>query len=183
MAEKRSSRGTRAGFFGPYDLVTRQQFAKLILLTMAPRTRRSTRPHCMTPATSSTRARSSAPQASSTPYHYVAKSDTHGLTFGYPDGTFRPLGNITRQQVITMIVRAAHDTSTQPPSNWQGVLSYIDPEHGERIRIAEYNGLPTASSAAPRAGCLDGTPRQNATRGEVAQMLYNLLRILGVITQ
>ena len=40
----------------------------------------------------------------------------------------------------------------------------------------------TASSAARSAASMAGTPAQNATRGEVAQMLYNLLKVLGVVT-
>ena len=46
-----------------------------------------------------------------------------------------------------MIVRAASTVLQPPPSNWSGVLSYADPTHGENIRVAEYNGLLTASSA------------------------------------
>jgi hypothetical protein len=60
------------------------------------------------------------------------------------------------------------------------VLSYADREHGERIRTAEYNGLLAGIVGGTFGGLSGWDTRQNATRGEVAQMLYNLLGSLGV---
>ena len=179
MADKKIIEGYENGFFGPYDPVTRQQFAKLILLTMA-----QSNPQVYTPTLHDTcnfvdAGAIERTQGELYAYHHVARATRTGLTFGYPDGTFRPLGNITRQQVITMIVRAGSAVLETPPSNWQGVLSYIDPEHGERIRIAEYNGLTDDLVGGTWGGLSGWDPRLNATRGEVAQMLYNLLKKLG----
>jgi hypothetical protein len=111
------------------------------------------------------------------PYHYVAKAALTGLTQGYPDGTFRPLNNITRQQVITMIVRAGSQVLMPPPTDYQGVLSYADITHGQNIWLAEYNHL-LDGIVSPKGSLRGWDTRANATRGEVAQMLWNLLNKL-----
>jgi hypothetical protein len=170
-------------YFGTFDEVTRQQYAKMILLSMAawdPVVYSASFHDTLTFADAADIERKADDLY---PYYYIAKAARTGLTFGYPDGTFRPAGNITRQQVISMIVRAARDNFTEPPANWEGVLSYVDPEHGERIRVAEYNGLLNGIVGGTLGGLYGWDTRQNATRGEVAQMLYNLLRVLGVITK
>jgi hypothetical protein len=187
MAEKTIIEGYDPGdsrkptYFGTFDLVTRQQYAKMILLTMA-----AWDPVVYTPSfhdtlTFADAASIAKKQGDLYPYYYVAKAARTGLTFGFPDGTFRPEANITRQQVISMIVRAARDNFVQPPENWAGLLSYIDKEHGERIRMAEYNGLLDGITGGTLGGLYGWDTREYATRGEVAQMLYNLMKILGVV--
>lgn len=49
--------------------------------------------------------------------------------------------------------------------------------HGENRRIAEYNGLLDGITAL-RGSLVYWSVLKNATRGEVAQMLYNLLVML-----
>jgi hypothetical protein len=180
MADMGIIEGYETGYFGIDDLVTRQQYAKMILLTMA-----EWNPTIYTPSLHDTCTFADSASIEKIagelyPYHYIAKASRTGLTFGFPDGTFRPLANITRQQVISMIVRAAGTNLQTPPADWQGVLSYVDPEHGERIRIAEYNGLLDGIVGGSSGGLYGWDTRYYATRGEVAQMLYNLLGLLGV---
>ena len=108
-------------YFGTFDAVTRQQYAKMILLTMAawdPVVYSASFHDTLTFADAADIERK---EGELYPYYYIAKAARTGLTFGYPDGTFRPAGNITRQQVISMIVRAARDNFTEPPANWEGV--------------------------------------------------------------
>jgi len=178
MATKGIIEGYANGLFGPRDLVIRQQFAKLILLTMA-----ELNPAIYTPSFRDTCYFVDAAEIERTtgklyPYYHVARATRTQLTLGYPDGTFRPLANITRQQVITMIVRAGSSVLENPPGNWQGVLSYINVEHGERIRIAEYNGLLNGLVGGTWGGLAGWDTSLDANRGEVAQMLYNLLNRL-----
>ena len=77
-----------------------------------------------------------------------------------------------------MVVRAADrlapGTLATPGAAWTGVLSYADPTHGSNIKRAEFNGLLAGiqGPAGTLAGWLTG---DHATRGEVAQMLWNLL--------
>lgn len=175
MSMNRIIEGYEDGRFGPGELVTRQQFAKMIVLTMA-----QWNPTIFTPSFSDRFNFADGVEkveGELYPYHYVAKAALTGLTRGYPDNTFRPLNNISRQQVVSMIVRAGTPVLETPPKNWQGVLSYIDPVHGENRRIAEYNGL-LDGIAAFRGSLAYWNVLENATRGEVAQMLYNLLGML-----
>lgn len=174
IAEREIIQGYSNGYFGPNDHATRQQFTKMILLTLAVYD-----PGRYTPTLSDSYEFSDSQSIERKsgelyPYHYIAKAALTGLVKGYPDGTFRPTLEISRQQVITMIVRASSRFLTPPPSNWPGVLSYANPEHGQRIRLAEYNGL--LSGIVGPTGTLAGwDTTDKATRGEVAQMLYNLL--------
>jgi hypothetical protein len=168
MAERQIIEGYDNGFFGPGDLVTRQQFAKMIVLTMG-YTVAETDAYDFADAASIAH-----PAAELYPYHYVAKAALTGLTEGYSDNTFRPLNNITRQQVITMIVRAGSRFLLPPPADYRGVLSYADATHGQNIWLAEYNHL-VDGIIGPKGGLAGWDTRANATRGEVAQLLWNLL--------
>ena len=167
MASKKIIGGYNSGYFGPNDLVTRQQFAKMIVLTKG-----------LTPTLDD-----EYPFTDSAfilhktgelyAYHYVAKAALTGLVEGYPDGSFRPLNNITRQQVITMIVRAGSQVLQPPPVGYKGVLYYGDSTHGQNIRLAEYNHL--LDGIVGPGGSLTGwNTTGNATRAECAQMLWNL---------
>ncbi len=74
-----------------------------------------------------------------------------------------------------MIVRAGSRVLQSPPTGYRGVLDYSDPTHGQNIRIAEYNGL-LAGIVGNSSGSLTGWDTTGfATRGEVAQVLWNLL--------
>jgi hypothetical protein len=168
--------GFADGYFRPLNLAERQQFAKMIVLTMA-----QYKPADYTATLSDTCTFADASTITHTDgqlyaYHYVAKAASTSLTLGYTNNTFRPFNNISAQQVITMIVRAGDREGVldAPPSGWVGVLSYSDPTHGQNIRTAEYNGLLAGITGS--AGTLASwSTTAYATRGEVAQMLHNLL--------
>ena len=108
------------------------------------------------------------------PDNYVAVAAYLGITRGTTATTFGPYENVTRQQVLTMLVRAT-DTlypglMQSPPVSWQGTMpGGDDPDHGVNIRKAEYNGL-LAGLDAPTLN-----PWAPATRAEVAQIMANLL--------
>jgi len=107
------------------------------------------------------------------PNAFVAVAAQNGIIRGYPDNTFRFWNRVTRQQVITMVVRAAGDNLAEPEPGWQGVLSYADPDHGENIKKAEFNGLLGGIANLPA-----WDPRLDATRGEAAEIVYRLLDCL-----
>jgi len=176
IADQGIIEGYKNGNFGPSNPITRQQFAKMIVLTMAVND-----PGRYTATTSDTFEFTDSSsiervQGELYPYHYVAKAALTGLTVGYTDGKFRPFSNISRQQVITMIVRAGSQVLQPPPASYRGQLSYANAEHGQRIRLAEYNGLLSGIAGPVSPDNLAGwDTTKNATRGEVAQMLFNLL--------
>ena len=77
-----------------------------------------------------------------------------------------------------MVVRGVQDSGTtlNPLStDYAGPFrNYADPTHGANVHLADYNGLLKGLTVAGDAsGCMTG----NATRGEVAQVLFNLIRL------
>jgi hypothetical protein len=167
MATNKIISGYASGYFGPNDLVIRQQFAKMIVLTMG-----------LTPTLSdlfsfTDSASILTVEGQLYAVHYVAKAALTGLIEGFSDGSFRPLSNITRQQLITIVVRAGSQVLQPPPAGYQGVLSYGDLTHGQNIRLAEYNHL--LDGIVSSNGTLTGwNTAGNATRAECAQILWNL---------
>ena len=170
-----SSRGIVSGFpdgtFRPEGPVTRQQFAKMIVLALGlPVSVSDVCPFADVDHNVD-------PTDPLYPDHYVAVCAAHAITEGTSPGYFSPSSNVTTAQMITMVVRAAQSLNPgavkTPPSDWSGVLPSDDPTHGANIRIAEYShlldgvDLPSLDIAA------------NATRGLVAQMLDNLRNASG----
>lgn len=176
MAARGIIEGFSDGYFRPLDLALRQQFVKMIVLTMAeykPADYTATLSDMCTFADASTITHVVGELYA---YHYVAKAASTGLTLGYTNHTFGPFNNILRRQVITMIVRAGlrEGVLETPPAGWAGVLSYSDPTHGQNIRTAEYNGL-LAGITGPAGTLASWNTQGYCNRGEVAQMLFNLL--------
>ncbi|MCR4428290.1 MAG: PQQ-binding-like beta-propeller repeat protein [Caldiserica bacterium] len=106
------------GTFRPENPVTRAEFAKMILLTC-----------------------DYAPEYPDSPtfpdvpreewfYPYVEGAVKQGLVVGYPDGSFKPQGNITIAEVLTVIVRAG-GFPLQDPS-----LKILVPE-GDSLRFID----------------------------------------------
>jgi len=166
--------GYTNGDFGPDDPVIRQQFAKMIVKTLG-LTVTGTEVCPFVDVSAS---------AGTDPFYpakYVAVCALNNITRGVDSSHFAPGLNIKRSQVITMIVRAADNlaagTLDEPSSAWSGYLSYADPTHGANIKKAEYNGL---LAGIPGAGgsLASWNTSGNASRGEVAQMLWNLLQKL-----
>jgi hypothetical protein len=172
--------GYGSGDFGPENPVTRQQFAKMIVLAAG-------YPVSESDLCGFVDVQVSGP-GSLYPDNYVSVAAARDITRGtdghmvaghYVPGThFAPDKNITRLQVITMVVRTAQNLQPSllalPPAGWNGNAAWAaDATHGVNARIAEYNGLLGGLD-------LDGlTPAGTMTRGEVAQVLHNLLGKLG----
>lgn len=158
--------GFSDGTFGPSLPVIRQQFAKMIVLTMGlPVSEADICPFGDVDTT---------PPGVLYPDHHVAVAASWGITKGTSPGRFSPRASITRAQVISMVVRAADGV-------WSGLLSTptvsygstwdpaLSSDHGSNWRRAEWNGL------------LQGLPLSSLDpfapmpRGEVAQVVHNLL--------
>jgi hypothetical protein len=164
-----ASRGVIGGYtngsFGVSDPVTRQQFAKMIVLTCWYGVSESD----VCPFTDVQKSDAS----SLYPDNYIAVCAAHGVTTGTSPTVFAPTNKITRYQMVSMTVRAANDLwpglLTDPPAGWTGNTVWSgNPTHGANAAKAEYNGLLTGLP-------LDTLrPTGDMTRGEVAQVLYNL---------
>ncbi len=164
-----ADRGIITGFenqtFRPDDPVSRQQFAKMIVKTMG----------LLVTGSETCPFTDVLVQVGTDPFYpskYVAVCADHGITVGYPGGLFKPYDSITRQQLITMVARAAG--LPEPPQGYDPGFSegqFYPRLHYENARKAAYAGL------------LDGLqgvgPSYDffaaASRGECAQLLCNLL--------
>lgn len=155
--------------FRPGDPVKRAQFAKMIVgaMSLPPR-----------PTTATRFTDLGAPDATGYPHVFVQAAYDSKITTGTNKAQtmFGPWDPIKRAQMVTMIVRAANElwpgVLKTPPAGWSGQMSsFTDVNHGANMRTAEYNGLLAGLEGFGRAW----DPYQQATRGEVAQLLWNLM--------
>lgn len=162
MADRGIVNGYGNGNFGPNDQVLRQHFAKMIALTLD-------LPAAEYECYFTDVDKNLSPTDPLFPDHYIAVCAAWGITTGATDTTFAPYDDMSRAQLITMVARAAE--LPEPPPNYEPSFGNFDGTH-----------YPWARRAA-RAGLLDGLLGMGAgydfwkpaTRGEVCQMLSNLL--------
>jgi hypothetical protein len=166
MAAANVINGFPDGTFKPDALVTRQQFAKMIVLSLGlPVTEQDI---CVFPDVEK------GGQATLYPDNYVAVAAQKGITTGYTDGRFGPLDNIRRSQISTMMVRAAQNLQpgklVQPPAGYLSDWGDFSDVHAPLANIAQYSGLFERMQYD-----FYKDPLKMATRGEVAQLLWNLM--------
>jgi len=166
LASRNIIGGYTDGRFGPGDPVTRQQFAKMIVGTGGYEVTEAD----VCPFTDVQKSDTT----SFYPDNFVAVCAAHGITTGKTATTFDPYSNITRYQVVTMVVRAADDLKSgllsAPSADYTPTGSWgADPTHGANAKKAEYNGLLAGLDLATLS------PTDTMSRGEVAQVLHNLL--------
>ena len=167
--------GFEDGTFRPDGLVTRQQFAKMIVGALY----LPVSPSDVCPFTDVDLSAGDALY----PDHYVAVAAANKITQGYNASTFGPSNNIYRAHVVTMVVRALerlYPGALKPygapwfvPGNWDTLSG----EHLDNATLAYYNNL------------LDGLdyyglakdPMTPMPRGEVAQVLYNMKQLLPAV--
>ena len=163
LAKRGAVSGYGDGTFGPYNLVTRQQFAKMIVLTLG---------YSVSPLSASSFTDIVPQLDGGDPFYpggYIAAAQAAGITEGKTPTTFRPHDHITRAQLITMVARAAK--LANPPWDYAPPFDDFSPDH-----------YPWAARAA-YAGLLDGLVDMGpgfdfwapATRAEVCLLLSGLL--------
>ena len=171
LADEGIISGYTDGTFGPGNPVFRKHFAKMIVGVMG------------LPVSEADWSDSSKPftdcgadnLADIYPHDYIAVAKANGLTAGKTATTFAPNDHITRQQLVTMVARAAG--LSEPPASFTpsfGASQFYPDEHYLNARKLAYAGLldglagvgPSYDFFAP------------ASRGECAQLLYNLLLLV-----
>ncbi len=127
--------GFSDGTFRPDDPVVRQQFAKMAVLTA--RYPVSEQDVCSFPDVKP------GGSADFYPDNYVAVAAAHGVTLGYPDGTFRPYSEITLAQALAMAERVASDlTPGGPPADIRvRLLQGVEGDPDERLFSAASRGV------------------------------------------
>lgn len=151
------------GTFGPSRQVTRQQFAKMIVLSLG---------YEVSPLSASGFTDVQPLPNSADPLYpagYIAACAAAGITVGKTADLFGPYDQITRAQLITMVARAAG--LADPPAGYKPPFEDFNASHYPWARRAAYAGL------------LDGLVGMGAdynfwtaaTRGEVCLLLSNLI--------
>lgn len=147
------------GTFRPDGLLTRAEFAKMVVLALK-----------LSPIQSPTPFYADVPR-DHWGYSYIETASRADLFKGFPDGTFRPEEFVTREQILTVIARNAGWT-LQPPENptfpdlgkdhWS--YPYVEQAIQEDF-LEKEDGRITGELWGP------GTP---ATRGQAALLLSRL---------
>lgn len=168
LSEAQIVNGYDDGSFRPQNPVWRQHFAKMIVCTLG------------LPVSEADRALFSdvddyGPDTFY-PDNYIAVAANTGITRGTGAGRFSPTADISRAQVVSMVVRALQSERpgalAVPPSGYVATWHDFSADHEGNARLAEYNGLLAGIPLA----ALD--PWGTMTRGEVAQVLGNLAELL-----
>jgi len=158
--------GFEDGSFRPNAPVTRQQFAKMIVKTLG----------IAVTGTEVCPFADVAPQLGTDPFYpskYVAVCAATSITVGKTPTRFAPTDDITRQQLITMVARAAR--LDDPPAGFVPGFSL-----GQFSLEAHFLNACKAAYAGFLNGLEGMGPLYDfiatATRGECAQLLHGLLR-------
>ena len=154
-------------YFSPNDPLKRAQFAKMIIgaLGLPP-----------SPTTETRFVDLGQPDASGYPHIYVQSAWEHGITYGknLAQTLYAPWDYIRRDQVVSMIVRAAENQAPglldAPSPGTPSLFEEVPLPHGPNLRIAEYNGLLDGLTGLGPSWSFIA----EASREEAAQMLWNL---------
>jgi hypothetical protein len=166
--------GYNDGTFGPDNPTMRQQFAKMIVLSLG-------LPVSETDVCTFVDVDSSGPD-SLYPDNYIAVAAAKGITAGTTPSHFSPDLRITRAQAVTMVVRALDQLEpgalSPTPAGFQSTWGDFSPDHAGSAAKAESNGLLAglgADASHPEGDLSALDPFGEMPRGEVAQLLHNLV--------
>jgi len=114
---------------------------------------------------------------------YVGTAYTYGIVYGKSTSTFDPSGTITRQEAAVMVARAAKlcgmDTSLTV-SGIRDILAQFD-DYTEAASWAQESLAFCYCEGISDQSELEIQPTIAITRGEIAQMLYNMLGIANLL--
>ena len=161
--------GFSDGTFRPDDLVSRQQFAKMVILAMRIDVSEDDK-GIFTDVNKSS-------DVELYPDNYVAAAARDKIVSGYDSSAgplFKPYANITLAQMVTMGTRACDRALYVPPDSFQSAWGSFDTVHSVIARVAQYNGL-LRELAPPGKTLKSMSPWRNATRAEAAALLFNVM--------
>lgn len=153
------------GYYRPDELVTRAQFAKIIVLALGQHTEEID--NVADPTFPDVPYLGEA-----YPFDFIEEAVALGVINGCDDGCFWPNANVTRAQIALMLARAGGDDLRQPPVNYSSPFLDVPPFAAEAVDVAHYNGLVSGKTAD------SFSPYSSATRGQVAKMVYGLYQAL-----
>jgi len=101
---------------------------------------------------------------------------------GFQDGTFRPLDNLVKAQMISFITRAMVTKGYwQPQADVAGLYAEVPGDSGHRTDLATYQHYVGGIYGTPSNASLPDW-NQNATRAWVAQVLYDALKQMPAVS-
>ena len=160
LAQKGIINGKSDKIFAPNDFVTREEAAKILVLAFAPDAQ-------------GMEINFDDVSVDSWYYSYVSKAVEAGIVTGYSDSFFGSGDSVTRQDLVTMIYRAAVNSGIELE---EGQISFADENE-----IADY--AREAVGALAKAEIVSGTdfrifePAEPATRAQLAKIVYRLLEL------
>ncbi len=151
------------GTFKQYNTMTRAEFAAIVVRTLG-----------LTPKT----ADAFDDVVSSNWYaSFVGTANTYGIVKGKSLSTFDPSGTITRQEAAVMVARAAKLCGMDTSMTTSGIRDVLA-QFGDYVDVASWAQESVAvcynTDISDRSE-LEIQPTIAITRGEIAQMLYNML--------
>lgn len=153
------------GLFHPDALVTRAQFAKIIVLALGRHT-------AAVDNADSPTFRDVPYRGDPYPFDFVEEAVALGIIKGRDDGTFGPLANVTRAQLALMLVRAGGDGLRPVPAGYVCPFTDVPAFARDAVAVAYYNGLLSGKTHTLFS------PYSTATRGHVAKMVFGLYQAL-----
>lgn len=156
------------GTYRPDSNVTRQQFAKIIVLAKGIHTEAVD--NQSTPTFSDVTPGMGLPY----PFDYIEEAADAGFIQG-SGGMFNPYNNITRAQLALILVRAGGTDLDDPPAGYNTGFTDLPDFAKNEIAKAKFNGLLDGKTATTF------DPYATATRGHVAKMVSRLLDKIGGI--
>ncbi|MBC7293154.1 MAG: S-layer homology domain-containing protein, partial [Thermoleophilia bacterium] len=156
--------GFADGTFRPDAPVSRQQFAKMVVLAMRVAVSETDQCRFLDVASSG--------PGSLFPDNYIAAAARQGIFSGYQGKTgplFKPGASITLAQMVTAGTRASGRPLSAPPDSYRSTWGNFDSTHAPVARVAQYNGLLRGFPLKSMS------PWRRATRGEAAAFLFNVM--------
>ena len=108
---------------------------------------------------------------------YVGAAYTYGIVNGKTETTFDPSGTITRQEAAVMVARAAKLCGMDTKLENYEILNVLA-QFGDYSKVSDWARESTAFCYGENIldqSDLDIQPKRAILRGEIAQMLYNML--------
>ena len=165
LAKDRIMSGYANGMFGPQDLLTRAQMAKMSVLSFGRHTVATTNLGAAT-----------FPDVvyagSDYPFDFVEEASEAGFVSGYTNGTFGPSDTLTRIQMLRIIVRAAGTALAEPPAGYDPGFIDVAPADLAVVAKAKFNNLMAGKTPTT----LD--PYSAATRGHAASIIHGVLMLM-----
>ncbi len=162
LAGREIVEGYDGDLFGPEDAVKRAQMAKMTVLALGTHNVATTN-----------LGSASFPDVAYTgqpyPFDYVEEAAGQEIVEGYVGGLFGPFDDITRIQMLRMVVRAGDRWLVEPPAGYDPGFIDLAPADEALVAKAEFNNLIDGTTPATFE------PYAPATRGHVAQVIYKAM--------